>query len=185
MEDWQIIEQYWSRNEVAIQETDKKYGRLLHSITWNILSNTEDSEECVSSTYLKAWNLMPPEKPCSLAAYLGRIARNLSINRWHEKRAQKRYNGAEMLLSELSDCVPDSNNVEMEMELTVISEIISNWLCTLPQYDRVLFLRCYWYGDSLKKLSGEYRTTPNKLAGHMYRLRHDLKGTLEKEGVLI
>ena len=103
MEDWQIIEQYWSRNEAAIQETDKKYGRLLHSITWNILSNTEDSEECVSETYLKAWNSMPPEKPCSLAAYLGRMARNLSINRWHEKRAQKRYNGAEMLLSELSD----------------------------------------------------------------------------------
>jgi RNA polymerase sigma-70 factor (ECF subfamily) len=185
MDDWQMIEEYWSRNEAAIQETDKKYGRLLRSITWNILSNTEDSEECVSDTYLKAWNSIPPEKPRSLVAFLGRIARNLAINRWHKNRAQKRYNSAEMLLSELSDCVPSSNNVEMEIEVNEISAIISNWLYTLSKGDRILFMRRYWYGDSLIKLAGKCGTTQNKLAGRMYRLRLDLKGTLEKGGVLI
>lgn len=183
MEDRRIIEYYWSRNEAAIRETDKKYGRMLHGIAWNILTNTEDSEECVSDTYLKAWNSIPPEKPVSLPAYLGRIARNLAINRWHKNRSQKRYNGAEMLLSELSDCVPDSSNVETEAN--EISEVISKWLYTLPQDDRVLFLRRYWYGDSLKELAGKCGTTQNKLAGRMYRLRHDLRTALEKEGVSI
>ena len=185
MEDWQIIGQYWSRNESAIQETDIKYGQLLHSITWNILANSEDSEECVSDTYLKAWNSMPPENPNSLAAYLGRIARNLSINRWHENRAQKRYHNAEMLLSELADCIPALNTVETEMEVNELSEFIGNWLYTMPKDDRILFLRRYWYGDSLKKLAGKYGTTQNKLAGRMYRLRHALRGALEKEGVSI
>ncbi|NLL39031.1 MAG: sigma-70 family RNA polymerase sigma factor [Clostridiales bacterium] len=185
MEDRQIVEQYWSRNEAAIQETDKKYGWLLHSIARNILSNIEDSEECVSDTYLKAWNSIPPEKPGHLAAYLGRIVRNLAINRWHKNRAQKRYNGAETLLSELSDCVPASDNTEMEVETDEISEVISNWLYTLPKDDRVLFLRRYWYGDSLKKLADECGTTQNRLAGRMYRLRQNLKGALEKEGVII
>lgn len=114
MEDMQIVKLFWSRDEAAIRETNAKYGGLLHTIALNILSNHEDSEECVSDTYSKAWNAMPPQKPNSLAAYLGRIVRNLSINRWYEHRAQKRYNGADVLLSELSECVPSTNNVEKE-----------------------------------------------------------------------
>ena len=106
MEDFQIIELYNARIERAIGETDAKYGRMLHSIAMNILSNHWDSEEVVNDTYGKAWNAIPPEKPNFLGAYLGRITRNLSINRWHEQRAKKRYNGAELLLSELGDCVP-------------------------------------------------------------------------------
>lgn len=103
MEDLQIIELYWTRNESAIRESNSKYGRMLHSIARSILTNHEDSEECVNDTYGKAWNTMPPQKSTCLAAYLGRITCNLSINRWHEKHAQKR-GGAAMLLSELSDC---------------------------------------------------------------------------------
>jgi RNA polymerase sigma-70 factor (ECF subfamily) len=183
MEDLQIIELYWSRNEEAIQETNTKYGRFLHSIALNILSNQQDSEECVSDTYCKAWNVIPPQKPNSLAAYLGRIVRNLSINRWHEKRAQKRYNGAELLISELSDCVPSSNSVEKGIEVRELSEVISDWLCTLSQDNRVLFLRRYWFGDPLNKLADECGTTINKLAGRLYRLRQSLKNILKSEGV--
>ena len=185
MEDLQIIKLYWLRNEAAIKETNTKYGRLLHSIALNILSNHEDSEECVSDTYSKAWNAMPPQKPNSLAAYLGRIVRNLSINRWHKNRAQKRYTGADTLLSELSDCVPSTKNVEKEIEAQELSEVISNWLCALSQDDRVLFLRRYWFGDSVNILADECGTTPNKLAGRMYRLRQSLRKALEKEDILL
>ncbi|QNO14289.1 sigma-70 family RNA polymerase sigma factor [Alkalicella caledoniensis] len=185
MEDLQIIDLYLCRNEAAIQETDTKYGRLLNSIALNILSNCEDSEECVNDTYCKAWNAIPPQKPKSLASYLGRIVRNLSINRWHKNRAQKRYNGAELLITELSDCIPTLGNVENEVEGKELSEVISDWLYTLSRDDRVLFLHRYWFGDPLNKLADECGTTPNKLAGRMYRLRQSLKSTLEKEGVLI
>jgi RNA polymerase sigma factor (sigma-70 family) len=185
MEDSKIIELYWSRNESAIGETNIKYGRLLHSIALNILSNHEDSEECVSDTYSKAWSMIPPQMPNSLTAYLGRIVRNLSINRWHQNRAQKRYKGAELLLSELSDCLPTSDNVEKVIEAKELSEMISDWLYTLSQDDRVLFLRRYWFGDSLNKLADECGTTPNKLAGRIYRLRQGLKNILEKEGIFL
>ena len=103
MEDLEIIELYNARMETAISETNTKYGRMLHSIALNILSNHWESEEIVNDTYGKAWNAIPPAKPNSLGAYLGRITRNLSINRWNEKRAKKRYNGAELLISELGD----------------------------------------------------------------------------------
>ena len=185
MEDLEIIGLYWSRNEAAIRETNTKYGRLLYGIALNILSNCEDSEECVNDTYCNAWNAIPPEKPNSLVAYLGRIVRNLSINRWHNNRAQKRYNGTDLLLSELSDCIPAELTVENELESMVLSEIISDWLCTLTQDDRVLFLRRYWFGDPVNTLANECGTTPNRLAGRMFRLRQGLKKALEKEGVLL
>lgn len=185
MEDREIINLYWSRNEAAIGQTHTKYGRLLHSISYNILSNHEDSQECVNDTYQKAWNAMPPQRPDSLTAFLGRIVRNLSINCWHKARAQKRSNGAKELLLELAECVPDKNNVEKVIEARELSEFISDWLCTLSQENRVLFLRRYWYGVPLKRLAHEYGTTPSKLGSRMYRLRQELKVTLEKEGVSI
>lgn len=185
MEDLQIIELYWLRDEAAIKETNIKYGLMLQTIALNILSNYEDGEECVNDTYSKAWNTMPPQKPNSLAAYLGRIIRNLAINRWHQNRAQKRYNGANLLLSELSDCVPSTENVEKEIEVKELSELISAWLCTLSQDDRVLFLRRYWFGDPINILAVKCGTTPNKLAGRMYRLRQSLKKALEREDILL
>ncbi|MDD2502504.1 MAG: sigma-70 family RNA polymerase sigma factor [Clostridia bacterium] len=185
MEDLEIVKLYWSRDEAAIQETNTKYGRLLLGIAYNILSRYEDCEECVNDAYNRAWNAMPPLMPKSLRAYLGRIVRNLSIDRWHQNRAQKRYNGADVLLSELSDCIPDLNTIEREIESNELAEIISNWLYSLSQDDRVLFLRRYWFGDALNKLADECGTTANKLAGRMYRLRKGLKNTLEMEEILL
>jgi RNA polymerase sigma-70 factor (ECF subfamily) len=185
MEDFQIIELYWLRDEVAISETDKKYGRLLHSITRNILTEYEDAEEIVSDTYKKAWNTMPPQHPKFLSAYLGRIARNLSINLWQKNRAQKRYNGTEILLSELTDCIPSSRSVDQEFEGRELTGGISLWLSSLPVDDRVLFIRRYWFGDTLNILAAECGTTPNKLAGRIYRLRNRLRKFLEGEGIFI
>ncbi len=185
MEDNQIVKLYWDRNQLAIEESRKSYDKLLKRISINILASFEDSEECVNDTYLNAWNAIPPQKPNSLAAYLGRITRNLSINRWHEYHAKKRYNGGVVLLSELSDCIPASNSVEDEIETEELTQVINNWLRTLLEEDRILFLRRYWYCESVKVLAKEYSTTPNKLAGRMFRLRIKLKQTLEGEGICL
>ncbi len=185
MEDAQIVALYFSRSESAIEESSKKYGAVLLRIAYNILSSHEDSEECVEDTYMRAWNSVPPQKPRSLGAYLGRIVRNLSINRWHENHAQKRFAGIEVLLSELSDCVPSPQIVEAELAAVELSHRISEWLSLLSVDDRALFLRRYWYGDSLGMLAQECKSTENKLAGRLYRLRIKLKEALEREGVII
>ena len=185
MNDRQIVELFWKRDEAAIENSAAKYGRLLHRISFNILSNHEDSEECVNDTYVKAWNSIPPKKPEYLSAYLGRITRNLSLNRWHGNRAKKRAENMEMLLSELSDCVPAPQTIEDEIEGKLLTETIVMWLETLSQNDRVIFLRRYWFGDSLATLADACETTPNKMAGHLFRLRKALKKSLEKEGITI
>lgn len=181
MEDAQIIALYWERNEAAITESHQKFGEMLQRISFGILENQEDSEECVNDTYQKAWDSIPPQQPLKLAAYLGRITRNLSINRWHEGRARKR--GGGMLLHELSDCIPSPACVETEVEDAFLSEVIGQWLRSLPRDDRVLFLRRYWFGNSLEDLASVCGTTPGKLAGRMFRLRKKLKSTLEKEEI--
>lgn len=185
MQDAQIVELYWKRAETAISASGEKYGAMLKRISFNILSSHEDSEECVDDAYMNAWNTIPPQRPQSLGAYLGRIVRNLSINRWHENHAQKRYCGAQELLSELSDCIPSTKTVEGELEAAELSQRIRAWLALLSVDDRVLFLRRYWYGDSLKVLAQECQSSENKLAGRLYRLRTKLKTTLEREGVYI
>ena len=140
MEDNKIIDLFWARDEQAIAESRSKYGVALNRISYNILANQEDSEECVSDTYMNAWNTIPPQKPFSLFAYLGRIARNISINLWHKKHTQKRNNSADLMLSELGECIPHSETVENAIESKELSRIISEWLYSLPKNDRVLFV---------------------------------------------
>lgn len=185
MEDIEIIDLYWNRNETAVRETDNKYGGFCHSLAMNILSVWEDAEECVSDTYQKAWNYIPPERPHAFRAWLGRIVRNLSINRWHQNRAQKRYNGTDKLLSELADCIPDTNTTDGILEARELSEHINDWLGTLTAMDRALFVRRYWNCEQLQSLAESSGTTPSKLAGRMFRLRKSLQNYLTKKGVAL
>jgi len=185
MDDQAIIALYWQRDETAIKETDRKYGRFCYNISYNILAVSEDAEECVSETYQKVWNAIPPEKPAAFRAWLGRITRNVSINRWHYKHAAKRYAGTEMLLSELSDCIPDHKTTDEILESKALSQYISDWLDTLSPQDRNLFVRRYWNCDTLQTLSGSSGISPNKLAGRMFRLRNSLKAYLAEKGAAI
>jgi RNA polymerase sigma-70 factor (ECF subfamily) len=116
VEDELIIEMYFKRDELAITETDRKYGAFCHRVAMNILSIREDAEECVNDTYHAAWRQIPPTFPDSLRAFLGRITRNLSVSRFRANRAEKRYTGMEQMLSELNDCVPSSDNVKQAIE---------------------------------------------------------------------
>ena len=183
MEDQKIIAMYHGRDEGAITETEKKYGVFCRTIALNILSIREDAEECVNDTWLAAWMKMPPEYPCSLKAFLGRITRNLSISRFRAKRAQKRYNGLELMLSELEECVPTTVSVEGEIERRELGAHISDWLETLPQDDCSLFIRRYWYGDAVKALAEEQNCTENQIAQRMRWMRGRLKSYLESKGV--
>ena len=183
MEDTEIIELYWQRSESAIAQTDAKYGPYCYKVAVNLLSVPEDAEECVSDTYYQAWIQIPPTRPSSLKAWLGRVVRNISINLWHKHHAAKRDSAMEVLLSELDDCIPAISGTEQRTEAAELGNLITGWLKSLPEADRILFVQRYWYGTSLKELSTKWHMSPGKLAQKMYRLRISLKKMLEKEEI--
>ena len=183
MDDLAIVELYHRREEQAIAESDKKYGSLCRSIALRLLGFREDAEECVNDTWHTAWNRMPPDRPQALGAFLGRITRNLSVSRWRRNRAQKRYDGMEVLLSELEDCVPAPGTVEADLERRQLAQFISAWLDSLEDEDRRLFIRRYWYGDMVKELAAERGEGANGLSQRLTRLRKNLRTFLESEGV--
>ena len=185
MEDVQIIDLYWLRDERAIRETDGKYGAFCHRLAMNILGSFQDSEECVSDTYGRCWDTMPPQRPCSLRAYVGRIVRNLSISRYRAAHARKRFAGAEVLLSELEDCVPTPDNVQRSVEAGELAGLISAWLDTLGREERALFLRRYWNGESVQELAREQNVRPNALTKRLLRLREQLRRYLEERGIAV
>lgn len=182
MEDFQILDLYWRRDEAAITETQQKYGAFCYGIANNILSVHEDAEECVSDTYHRAWESIPPQRPVKLRAWLGRVVRNLALNLWNKNHAQKRYAGMTGLLSELEDCIPSPRTMEREIEEKELAEFLNAWLLSLSREDRVLFVRRYWNGEALRDLAKERKLDPARLAQRMYRLRGSLKRALEKEG---
>ena len=183
MEDRKIIALYHGRDEAAITETERKYGPFCCRIALNILAVREDAEECVNDTWYAAWERMPPEEPVSLRAFLGRITRNLAVSRFRASRAQKRYSGLELLLSELEECVPSDVSVERTLEGKELGDAISDWLETLREDDRELFVRRYWYGDTVKTLAAERNCGERQAAQRMYWLRGRLKTHLESKGV--
>ena len=182
MEDLQIIELYFKRNEAAIDETANKYGAFCRSVAKNILTLEEDAEECVNDAYLRAWSSIPPQRPAKLGSWLSRVVRNIALDMWRKSRRQKRYSGMEQLLDELNDCVPSSQNVECEIDKKELTEAINAWLGGLGQNDRVLFMRRYYGGEAVLDLAKECGLTPGGLAKKLYKLRQSLKASLEKEG---
>jgi RNA polymerase sigma-70 factor (ECF subfamily) len=183
MQDAAIIELYWNRDESAITESDRHYGTYCRRIANNILSNREDTEECINDTWYRSWDNMPPQRPASLAAFFGRIVRNLSISRYRANRAKKRFDGITVLLSELEDCVPSRESVSQTVEGKLLSDTIDNWLTQLTKDDRVLFIRRYWFGDAVQDLAAECGCTQNQMAQRMLRLRKGLKTVLEQEAI--
>jgi len=183
VQDYAIVELYHQRKEQAIDESNKKYGSLCRGVALRLLGVREDAEECVNDTWLAAWDRMPPERPRSLGAFLGRITRNLSVSRWRRDHAGKRYDGIELLLSELEDCVPAPGTVEEDLERRQLAEAISAWLDTLEVGDRRLFIRRYWYGETVKDLAAEAGERANTLTQRLSRLRKGLRAFLEAEGV--
>ena len=184
-EDREIIDLFFDRDERAVSEAGGKYGNMCRAVAYGILGSEVDAEECVSDAMLKAWQNIPPEKPDSLGAWLGRVTRNAALSLWRRENSSKRNGGVRVLLDELEDCLPSSDNVEKTVEARELSEIISRWLRTLDKSDRDLFVRRYWYCVPLKTLAAEAGVSPSKLAGRMFALRAMLRRELEKEGITV
>lgn len=185
MDDLAIIELFFQRSEQAIAEAQQKYGKFCRKLALDLLREERDAEECVNDTWQAAWQTIPPQRPRMLGAYLGRITRNLAISRFRKNTAQMRTEGLTMLLSELEQCVPSGQSTEGAVDAILLGDCISNWLESLPADDRALFLRRYWFGESLRELARAVGTGEGHLAQRMYRLRLKLKQTLEKEGVIL
>ena len=185
MDDRQIVDLYWQRDDAAVRETELKYGPFCRGLAYNVLSSHEDAEECVNDTWQKAWDSMPDERPSLLRAWLGKVVRNLALDRWRRNHAQKRYNGLDVMLSELEDCIPASGTVESELDAKELGRTISTWLRSLSKDDRTLFVRRYWNGEALNALAADQAVPAAKLAQKMYSLRQSLKKVLETEGIVL
>lgn len=184
MEDQGIIALFFDRSEQAIVETDKKYGGYCYSIAYNILDNREDSEESVSDTYMAAWNMIPPRRPSFLNAFLAKITRHISIDRWRKRSAKKR-GGAEIILAleELEDCV-DAKDVETEFAQKELAKLLNDFLSSLSETERNIFLCRYWYLDSIQTISEASGFTQSKVTSMLHRLRGRLRKKLSEEGYL-
>lgn len=186
MEDTQIIDLYWARDQRAIGETAEKYGGFLHGIAWNILRSHGDAEECVNDTYLRTWNAIPPARPAAFRVWLSRVTRNLSLDRWKQARTQKRGgDDIELLLGELDACVPAPHGTEKVLEDQEIAGLISEFLRELPKESRDIFLRRYWYGDSVADIALRLRCGQSKVKSTLFRTRKALRTYLEREEVFL
>lgn len=185
MEDAAIIGLYWARDEGAIAASDEKYGALCRALSWNILESLEDAEECVNDTWGRAWDTMPPQKPGSLRAYLVKITRNLSIDRWRARQARKRGSGLAVLLDELEECLPAVPSAEELTEARETARAIDRWLSKLSPADRKAFLRRYWYGQRVDQVAKQAGCSSNSMAKRLGRLRSSLRRALEQEGILV
>ena len=183
VDDERIVALYWSRSETAITETASKYGDYLNNISYNILFNREDAQECVNDTYRNAWNSMPPHRPSILSTFLGKITRRISIDRWRKRNAEKRGGGELALaLEELEDCVSGSGSVEGEMERRELVKLFHDFLNTLPATERRVFLCRYWYMDSIQTIALQFGFSQSKVTSMLHRTRAKLRVVLEKEG---
>ena len=183
MEDDRIVDLYWQRNESAISETASKYGKYLKSISYQILLNAEDAEECVNDTYKDAWQSMPPHRPSVLSTFLGKITRRISIDLWRKYSAEKRGGGVMALaLDELEECVSGTGDVEAEVEKLELQKKLDDFLFALPQVDRQIFICRYWYMDPISDIARQFACSESKVKSMLYRTRNKLRAMLEKEG---
>ena len=183
MDDNRIIDLYFERNELAIDETRVKYGKLLHRVAYNILNDAEDSEECVDDTYMRAWNAMPPNRPRILSAFLAKITRNLSINRYLQNKSRRRYLASDTVFEEIADCIPDTQGPISDT--IALRDAINGFLSTLEQTSRKIFVKRYFFMMSIKEISIEIRTSTSNVKVNLMRTREKFKTYLEKAGISI
>ena len=183
MEDEKIIDLYFERNENAVAETALKYGSMLRAIAYGILKNHRDSEECENDTYHIAWNKIPPERPVYFPAFLGRIVRNISFDKYDYNNAAKRNPDVEVSLSELENCISAGNTTEQHYDCQRTAKHISDFLRKQPIIKRTVFIRRYWYCDSISDIAAQYKFSESKVRSMLMRTRNELKKYLERQGV--
>jgi len=178
MEDNKIIDLFFQRSESAIAQLAEKYGKLCLKIAQNILNNTSDAEECLNDTYLGVWNSIPPNHPESLSAYVCKIARNLSLKRYSYNTASKRNSNYEVALDELEDCIASLKTVEDEVAEHTLTKDIEQFLDTLNETDRVIFMRRYYFSDSYADIAKQTGLTEKNVSVRLTRLRSKMRDYL-------
>ena len=185
MEDSMIVDKYWARDESAIRESDRKYGKMLRSLSQSLTGSREDAEECTNDTYLAAWNAMPTERPVFLGAFLSKIIRRISIDRFRREHRQKRSGGTDVLLDELAECIPDTAGTPAEqLETRRLRETIDRFVSSLPDDKRMIFVNRYFYAVPVAELAACAGMTESNVKVTLHRLREQLRTLLEKEDLM-
>ena len=184
MTDSQIVALFWERNEDAIRETDRAYGHKLFALSHRILHSRQDAEESVSDTYMKTWETVPPQRPVCFYAYLAKLCRNFSLARIQWQSAAKRSAGIVTLTREMEECIPDRSQ-ERKLENEEIGALLNAFLESISQESRMIFLRRYWYADSIEEIAARYRISQSKVKTQLHRTRKRLQVFLEKEGITV
>lgn len=185
MDDASIVQLFWSRSEQALTAVSEKYGRFCHSIAHNILGSPEDAEECVNDAYLSLWNSIPPKRPSVIAPFLGRITRNLAINIYKKNHAEKRGSGEfALVLDDLSEVIQGSETADGELLQRELLDTVNSFLSSLSPEKRKIFVRRFWYADSIKDIAKRMNMTENNVSVTINRLKKQLR-TLLVEGGLI
>lgn len=183
MDDAQIVQLYWNRDEQAIPITVEKFGSYCTKIAQNIVGNQEDAEECVNDTYLSAWNAMPPHKPSVLSTFLGKITRDIAFNKYKHNTADKR-GGCELtvILDELAECISGNDDVEQEYNRNELARTIDSFIETLPRDKRYIFIRRYWYSDSISEIAQQVDMKDGTVSVILNRLRLKFHNYLLERG---
>ena len=184
MEDYKIVDLYWARSESAIKETDSKYGRMLASISVSLVRTNEDAEECVSDTYLAAWNSMPSERPIYLGAFLSKIIRRISIDKYRASNSQKR-RGTAVFIDELTECIPSGDDIQSDYDNKMIAEALNRFLMSLDEEKRKIFVRRYFYSDPIEVIARGMSIGEGKVKTVLFRTRNALRKFLEEEGIYL
>ena len=180
MDDEKIIDLFFERSEQGIKELDDKYGVICHNLSYNIVNDRQDAEECVNDAYLGAWNSIPPQSPDPLRAYICRIVRNRSLKKLRANTAIKRGSQFEVSLSELEDCIPD-NSMDEQLSISELSAQINAFLAVLPKDDRLMFVKRYWFSESISELADAFGITENNVSVRLSRIRGKLHQYLDRK----
>ena len=185
IEDEKIIDLFFNRSEKAIQELDIKYGKVCHKLSYNILNNKQDAEECVNDAYLGAWNAIPPTRPNPLLSYIVKIVRNISLKIYWRKEAAKRSGHYKIALEEIEGYIADQKTVEDEIEARELARIIGEFLDTLTLENRVIFMRRYWFADSYKDIAEFMGLSEKNISVRLTRIREKMKQYLIEREVFV
>ena len=182
MDDGKIIELFALRDERAIAETKAKYGKYVFAVAENILESREDAEECASDVYFSLWNAIPRERPENLKAFIGKVARNVALSKLDYVKAEKRGANMTVLLSEIEDILPSSDEVDDVLGREAVTKEINSFLAALPPKSRRIFVRRYFFCDSIKDISSRFEMSESKVKSSLFRMRKTLSKHLKKEG---
>lgn len=186
MLDSEILELYFARDERAVEETQKKYGAYLYTVSHNILENEEDAREAVNDTYLGAWNAIPPQRPCAFSAFLAKTARNIALKKLRADSAKRRGRGqSAAALEELGECIPSPAGIEAAIEERELARILDAFLRELPETEQRIFMRRYWFMEKTKDICRDYGFSEGKVKMMLLRTRKKLLQKLTKEGINI